>query len=377
VTAVGVEDWQRVGLFDPDAPGAAHRLELLDYLSSIGLTPEDVVFAGANNRLGRLAADRVLWGDAGPTLTVSEIAERAGLDVQVVLRLMRAAGIPDSGDKAVFREEHALFFRAFANGQEFFGQDAILQFVRVLGATASTIAEAAVGLFLSSVSPRLRDSGLDELERVRESAEAVQSFIFVPTAMQVLLREHFVTAVRRLGLLLDAGEGGETSVVIGFVDLVGSTVVARDVPTAQLVSALSDFEGAALDAALAHDVRIVKHIGDEVMLVGARAPDVVRTVWRIVRFVEMHPAWQAARAGIAAGLAVTRDGDYFGPVVNTAARLATLAEPGEVLVNDAVAGAVDVGEFAVDDTGERLLRGFEDPIRVSRVRPLVASPSIA
>jgi adenylate cyclase len=377
VTAVGVEDWRRVGLFDPDAPGAAHRLELLDYLSSIGLTAEDVVFAGANNRLGRLAADRVLWGDAGPTLTVNEIAERAGLDVQVVLRLMRAAGIPDSGDKAVFREEHALFFRAFANGQEFFGQDAILQFLRVLGATASTIAEAAVGLFLSSVSPRLRDSGLDELERVRESAEAVQSFIFVPTAMQVLLREHFVTAVRRLGLLLDAGEGGETSVVIGFVDLVGSTVVARDVPTAQLVSALSDFEGAALDAALAHDVRIVKHIGDEVMLVGARAPDVVRTVWRIVRFVEMHPAWRAARAGIAAGLAVTRDGDYFGPVVNTAARLATVAEPGEVLVNDAVAGAVDVGEFAVDDTGERLLRGFEDPIRVSRVRPLVASPSIA
>ena len=377
VSVVGVEEWRRAGLFDPDAPDAAHRLELLDYLSSIGLTADDVVFAAENNRLGRLAADRVLWGDAGPALTKHQIAERAGVDGEVVSRLMRAAGIPDTGDRPVFREEHATFFRAFASGQEFFGEDAILQFVRVLGATASTIAEAAVGLFLSSVTPRLRDSGLDELERVRESAEAVQSFMFVPTAMQVLLREHFVTAVRRLGLLLDAGEGGETNVVVAFVDLVGSTALARDIPTAELVTALSDFEGAALDAALAHDVRIVKHIGDEVMLVGAAAADVVRSVWRILRFVELHPAWRAARAGIAAGFAVTRDGDYFGPVVNTAARLATIAEPAEVLVNDAVAAAIDAQEFAVDDTGERLLRGFEQPIRVSRVRPFVESPSIA
>jgi adenylate cyclase len=373
---VDVEEWRRAGLFDPDAPGAEHRLELLRYLSAIGLTADDIVFASKNNRLGRLAADRVLWGDAGPTLTAHQIAERAGVDDKAVLAIMRAAGIPDSGDKPVFREAHAEFFRAFVNGQEFFGSDAILQFVRVLGATASTIAEAAVGLFSSSVAPRLRDSGLDELERVRESAEAVQSFLFVPTAMQVLLREHFVTAVRRLGLLLDTAEGGETTLTVAFVDLVGSTALAHDVTTSELVMALSDFEGAALDAAMAHDVRIVKHIGDEVMLVGSNAANVCRTVWRILRFVDSHPAWRAARAGIAAGFAVTRDGDYFGPVVYTAARLATLAEPGEVLVNEAVAAAVDLEEFAVDDTGERLLRGFEQPIRVGRLHP-VESASIA
>jgi adenylate cyclase len=377
VPDVDVEEWRGAGLYDPDAPDAAHRLELLRYLSELGLTADDIVFAAANNRLGRLAADRVLWGDAGPTLTAHQIAERAGLDDNVVLALMRAAGIPDSGDKPVFREDHAEFFRAFANGQQFFGADAILQFVRVLGATASTIAEAAVGLFLSSVSPRLRDSGLDELERVRGSAEAVQRFLFVPTAMQVLLREHFVTAVRRLGLFIDVAEGGETTVTVAFVDLVGSTALARDITTSQLVTALSDFEGAALDAAVAHDVRIVKHIGDEVMLVGSDAAHVARTVWCILRFVDSHPAWRAARAGIAAGFAVTRDGDYFGPAVNIAARLATIAEPGEVLVNEAVASAVDADEFAVDDTGDRLLRGFEQPIRVSRVRPLVESTSIA
>ncbi len=74
---------------------------------------------------------------------------------------------------------------------------------------------------------------------------------------------------------------------------------------------------------------------------------------------------------------MTRDGDYFGPAVNTAARLAVIAEPGEVLVNEAVASAVDTEEFAVDDTGDKMLRGFDQPIRVSRLRPLVESTSIA
>jgi hypothetical protein len=81
---------------------------------------------------------------------------------------------------------HAEFFRAFANGQEFFGADAILQFVRVLERRRPRSPKPRSGSS-SSVAP-LADSGLDELERARESAEAVQSFPFVPTAMQVLLR---------------------------------------------------------------------------------------------------------------------------------------------------------------------------------------------
>jgi hypothetical protein len=160
---------------------------------------------------------------------------------------------------------------------------------------------------------------------VRESAEAVQSFLFVPTAMQVLLREHFVTAVRRLGLLLDTAEGGETTVTVAFVDLVGSTALAHDVTTSQLVTALSDFEGAALDAAMVHDVRIVKHIGDEVMLVGSNAANVAR-VWASCASSTFPPGGGAGRASPAS----PRDGDYFGPVVKCRARLA--GEPRESLV---------------------------------------------
>ena len=56
--------------------------------------------------------------------------------------------------------------------------------------------------------------------------------------------------------------------------------------------------------------------------------------------------------------------------MNTAARLAGLAEPGEVLVNEAVT-------VAVDDAGHQLLRGFDETILVSRLRPRIESPSVA
>ena len=49
--------------------------------------------------------------------------------------------------------------------------------------------------------------------------------------------------------------------------------------------------------------------------------------------------WKASSraAGVAYGDVITRHGDYYGTVVNLASRLAELAVPGEVLVNESVA----------------------------------------
>jgi class 3 adenylate cyclase len=61
------------------------------------------------------------------------------------------------------------------------------------------------------------------------------------------------------------------------------------------------------------------------------------------------------------------DGDYFGPVVNTAARLVELAEPNTMLVNDAVAAGA--GErFELESVGAPALRGVERPTEAFRVR---------
>ena len=47
-----------------------------------------------------------------------------------------------------------------------------------------------------------------------------------------------------------------------------------------------------------------------------------------------------ARAGLAYGSVIAREGDYYGPVVNLAHRLVELAYPGTVLVSDELHDAV-------------------------------------
>jgi class 3 adenylate cyclase len=70
-----------------------------------------------------------------------------------------------------------------------------------------------------------------------------------------------------------------------------------------------------------------------------------------------------ARAGIATGPTITQDGDYYGRVVNHAARLIGVAKPGEVLVTAEVAGAVHSPTLHFRDVGTFQLKGIGDAIR--------------
>ena len=66
---------------------------------------------------------------------------------------------------------------------------------------------------------------------------------------------------------------------------------------------------------------------------------------------------------MAFGEVITRHGDYYGTVVNLASRLAELAVPGEVLVNEAVVSSTG-NRFAFRPAGRRLLKGFDEPLEV-------------
>jgi len=70
------------------------------------------------------------------------------------------------------------------------------------------------------------------------------------------------------------------------------------------------------------------------------------------------------RMGLHRGRATQRDGDYFGPVPNTAARLEALASGGQVLLSSAVVDAVDVETLAL---GQHRLRDVPEPVDISQV----------
>ena len=74
------------------------------------------------------------------------------------------------------------------------------------------------------------------------------------------------------------------------------------------------------------------------------------------------------RVGINAGEPIAEDDDLFGASVITAARIAAKAEGGQVLVANVVRELVAGKGFLFSDTGEHVLKGMEDPVRVWELR---------
>ena len=110
----------------------------------------------------------------------------------------------------------------------------------------------------------------------------------------------------------------------------------------------------------------MKWLGDGVMLYFEEAGGAVLSA---VELAERVPAAGLPRthAGIDAGPVIQQDGDYFGRTVNTAAKIAAQAGPGEVLVSDNVERAVHDAGVSFVDLGLVELKGLARPIALHRV----------
>jgi class 3 adenylate cyclase len=153
---------------------------------------------------------------------------------------------------------------------------------------------------------------------------------------------------------------------IAFVDLTGYTT-----RTAAAGDELAAHEAATLQA-LAHDVvadhhgRVVKALGDGVMLRFERVvPAVLACRDLMVRLTEA--GLPAAHAGVAAGSFVVRDGDVYGHTVNLASRLSRMDASGELLVARDSTEALDDAGIGWHDGGEVSVKGIDLPIAVARV----------
>jgi adenylate cyclase len=114
-------------------------------------------------------------------------------------------------------------------------------------------------------------------------------------------------------------------------------------------------------------VWFVKTIGDAVMLVSAHTTRLIEAVLALVDAAAAN-GLPRLRAGVAAGLAVSRAGDWFGSPVNVAARVTALALPGTVLVTDSVRQSSGVADHLNwSPAGAHQLRGVRDRVELFRV----------
>ena len=134
-----------------------------------------------------------------------------------------------------------------------------------------------------------------------------------------------------------------TSWTFAMVDLAGYTALTEthgDDLAADLAVA---FTGLAR-ANLADGDRLIKPIGDAVLLASTGARSAVTLVDRLLTASAELDGFPLARAGLHHGPAVERDGDMFGAAVNLAARVAGQAAGGQTLTTREVADAArDLG----------------------------------
>ncbi len=91
---------------------------------------------------------------------------------------------------------------------------------------------------------------------------------------------------------------------------------------------------------------------------------------RADRGVSASSAGEAIRVriGLNAGEPIAEDEDLFGTAVIRAARIAALAQGGEILAANVVRELAEGKGFLFGDRGEAALRGFDDPVRLFEVR---------
>jgi adenylate cyclase len=153
-----------------------------------------------------------------------------------------------------------------------------------------------------------------------------------------------------------------------FIDITGFTNYTEDHGAKAALEVLARFRSAVRQVTARRGVRVLKWLGDGVMLVGVDPGPLVAAACEITTRFDQDPF--DVHAGIAGGPVLLFEGDdYVGPSANHAARLCDAAGAGEVLALDVAGHLPDWVEI----TGHVVVRaeGIGDLRPVSRleVRP--------
>jgi adenylate cyclase len=356
------------GLHDPDAPAAKEHLELIDYLISIGATLDDLIaYRDELPSLGTVVTAR----PGRPIYTTDDVVAKTGLQEEFLTRLWRASGFPETPSDAVsFSETDVEMLQLIGAAGALFGEEAVVQLARVIGSSLARIADAAVSAFLVNIEVPIVAKEPQALAIAKANFDAASLLPGLSRAMDVLLRHHILAARRSLLAWQETGISGfeVQNLAVGFIDLVDSTELAQQLSPGDLGVALSEFESRVSDVVVTKLGRVVKLIGDEVMFVAPSASTAAGIALEVAEMFALHPVLPPVHAGIAAGKVLSRDGDYFGPVVNLAARIVKVAEPGAVVAPGSARRSLEAAGYRVVDAGTHGLKGIDEEVPLVAVR---------
>ncbi|MDJ0319700.1 adenylate/guanylate cyclase domain-containing protein [Pseudarthrobacter sp. PS3-L1] len=351
-------------------------------------TPPPATSSMATLTPERLAAKaleaRLLGGER--KLRRREVAAGAGLSLLSARKLWRALGFPNYSDEDVAfteRDQEALGTVVDLVRTEMLTEEAAISVTRAIGQMTDRM---VVWQIEALIEDMVHEQGVTDAVARKQLVNDLPALV---DALQDMLvyswRRQLNAGVQRLAVRAEAGlqaseegrEGDEDDAplplarAVGFADLVSYTSLSRRMNEKTLARLVQRFENKCAEIISVGGGRLVKTVGDEVLYIAetpAAGAEISLALAQAFTDDEILPE---ARVAMVWGRVLSRLGDIYGPTVNLAARLTSLADPGTVLIDSMTAAALHQDErFVLEPLPAENVRGFGEILPVRLVRGL-------
>jgi adenylate cyclase len=304
--------------------------------------------------------------------TIEDAAEETGLEPELIERIWLSMGFSKQELDSLTEEDMQALRWVSSVLDAGFPLVAFLQLTRVYGQSLSQIADAETRLFHIYVHEPLMREGVPSLEMAEEMADLGRDLLPLASPIMDYIHQRYLSYFSEQDVVghMEADVDGDAAhgrlkVAIAFADLAGYTRYVEEEGEEEALSYVERFIDAVGDT-LPEGARVLKTIGDEVMVVGQDTASLVDWAVGFSRlYADERPA---PRIGVNAGPVLYRDGDYFGREVNLASRVVARARGGEVLVTGQVIDELrERAHLNIDSIGQVKLKGFSEPRSLCRV----------
>ena len=261
-----------------------------------------------------------------------------GVDEDLSRRLRLAMGLQGGSGMGLTPEELDAT-KLFAGLADLVGDQEMLSVVRVVGSSSARVARATTELLRVNFQPPIDSTPA----RLSDAVEAYVALIdaSLPAFLEAtaaLIRRHLAAVLdEEQAWVVDKSRSATlTHQAIGFADLVGFTAFTEAADAEQFMAAMVVFERDVQDVVVDRGGTVVKLIGDEVMSATPDASTAVEVASALVDIGRDIAGLEGMRVGLSCGDVIRSGGDFYGTVVNIAARIVGQAYPDAIVATRAI-----------------------------------------
>ena len=309
----------------------------VEALVSLGLTEDEAKSAVAEDRVALALVDKIVSGERH--LPVEQVADAAGVTAALLRAWETALGLPAHDHYRTSDIEDARLLGTLINYLPDTQVEELVRPFRADGQALQRIAMAHLELVYRSFIQPMRQAGGNDVAVAIALAEVARALLpvagpLVGTAYRRIMEHLLSTELVAQATRTAVDRMDRMDLAVAFADVVGYTSLSARIDPDGLDEVIDAFETRCYTVAgLNERIQLVKFLGDAAMYVSTDAGALAGAMLDLVATAEHDSPLAGApmRAGLAAGECLVRQGDYFGPPVNLAARLTDRARAGTLL----------------------------------------------